>query len=481
MNDNQYQASPIYDNRGFQHEERRPPSEGPQQGLYPCLPQEIPSYVAVTPNTINTHHSAPPAAAPEPAQRKGQQKCPWKWVLRGCLCGLLLLALAGILLWYFLYYQCLLGKSCRSGGRCLSPSQWCDGVQDCSHGEDESHCFRLHGTNLLLEGYSPESRRWMLVCAESWDNNYGRAVCEHIGYNRQDYVSYTQTSAGSLSSRGYMKLLPGSKYGAPIHSQLTVSSYCTARVKLQCIECGVSSADPSTRIVGGTEAVNGAWPWQVSLQINGYHLCGGSIISPYWILSAAHCFQRYSNPGEWLVYSGDVSLYQMHFGSGKTVDKIISHEKFNTKTNDNDIALLKLVRPLSFTRTVKPVCLPNVGVDLSEHPAWITGWGALRSSGPTPDRLNQAQVTIYSRENCNRPQVLEGQITRTMICAGKLQGGVDTCQGDSGGPLVVKEANVWWLVGDTSWGIGCAWRNKPGVYGNVSYFINWVYEQMQNE
>ncbi|XP_010769237.1 transmembrane protease serine 2-like [Notothenia coriiceps] len=171
----------------------------------------------------------------------------------------------------------------------------------------------------------------------------------------------------------------------------------------------------------------------------------------------------------------------MHFGSGKTVDKIISHEKFNTKTNDNDIALLKLVRPLSFTRTVKPVCLPNVGVDLSELPAWITGWGALRSSGHTPDRLNQAQVAIYSRENCNRPQVLEGQITRTMICAGKLQGGVDTCQGDSGGPLVVKEANVWWLVGDTSWGIGCALRNKPGVYGNVSYFINWVYEQMQNE
>ncbi|KAK1882980.1 Transmembrane protease serine 2 [Dissostichus eleginoides] len=354
MNDNQYQASPIYDNRGFQHEERRPPSEAPQQGLYPCRPQEIPSYVAVTPNTINTHHSAPPAAAPEPAQRKGQQKCPWKRVLCGCL----------------------------SGGRCLSPSQWCDGVHDCSHGEDESHCFRLHGTNFLLEAYSPESRRWMPLCAESWDNNYGRAVCEHIGYNRQDYVSYTQTSAGSLSSGGYMKLQPGSKYGAPIHSQLTFSSYCTARVKLQCIECGVSSADPSTRIVGGTEA--------------------------------------------WLVYSGDVSLVQMHIGSGKTVDKIISHEKFNTKTNDNDIALLKLFRPLSFTRTVKPVCLPNIGVDLSEHPAWITGWGALRSSGHTPDRLNQAQVTIYSRENCNRPQVLEGQITQTMICAGKLQGGVDT-------------------------------------------------------
>lgn len=129
-------------------------------------------------------------------------------------------------------------------------------------------------------------------------------------------------------------------------------------------------------------------------------------------------------------------------------------------------------------------------------------------SGRSPDTLNQAQVTIYSRETCNRPDVLNGEVTKAMICAGKLQGGVDTCQvrkeflshrlshththqpeiyiysswvlqGDSGGPLVVKEGNVWWLVGDTSWGIGCAWENKPGVYGNVTYFIDWVYKQMQ--
>uniref|UniRef100_A0A3Q3W114 Peptidase S1 domain-containing protein n=1 Tax=Mola mola TaxID=94237 RepID=A0A3Q3W114_MOLML len=222
------------------------------------------------------------------------------------------------------------------------------------------------------------------------------------------------------------------------------------------------------------------FPDTVSLQISGHHVCGGSIISPYWILSAAHCFQMYSNPRMWRVYSGDVSLNRLRFDSSKMVKKIISHEGFDPNTNDNDIALLKLHSPLTFTRTVKPVCLPIIGLDLSDgRQAWITGWGALRSSGPSPDKLNQAQVTIYSREKCKSLQVLGGQVTESMFCAGKLGGGVDTCQGDSGGPLVVKQGDVWWLAGDTSWGIGCALRNKPGVYGNVTYFLSWVHEKMQ--
>lgn len=477
MDDNQPTAPSVYDNIGFHHDEERPPAYAPSQGLYPSLQHSAPQYAPSNPYGVNTHQTT---ALEVPRSQKKGVRCHWKYILCASLGVLLVLAVVSILLWYFLYYQCVQGKSC--GGRCLSRSQWCDGVKDCRDGEDENQCFRLQGSNFMLESYSSASETWLPVCADNWDDNHGRAVCVQMGYDREDYGSCTQTSPGSLSSRGYLKLHPGNDSGSRMQTRLTHSHSCSSRaVALTCIGCGVSSVAPSSRIVGGTEAVNEVWPWQVSLQIRGQHICGGSIISSTWILSAAHCFEMYSRPSLWKVQSGDVSLFKMMFNEAKSVSKIISHRKYNTRTNDNDIALLKLSSPLTFSATVKPVCLPNNGVDVSPGlKAWITGWGALRESGSSPDIMNQAEVTIYSRGTCNRRNVLNGAVTESMICAGKLSGGVDTCQGDSGGPLVVKQGGFWFLIGDTSWGIGCAWRRKPGVYGNVPYFIDWVHEQMQN-
>ncbi|XP_020790237.2 transmembrane protease serine 2 [Boleophthalmus pectinirostris] len=479
---NQVPVSPVYDNIGFRHDDERPPPYSPAQNLYPPIPRSTvphstPQYVPTNPYTINTHQTSI-LEVPQ-AQRKGI-KCHWKYILCTSMCVFIIAAAVSLLLWYFLYYQCISGRSC--GGKCLSLSQWCDGVKDCPDEEDENQCFRFRGSNFLLESYSSASGSWLPVCADNFDNSHGKAVCEQMGYERADYGSFTQTSAFSAS--GYLRLNLTINNGARMQAQLHHSYTCSSRaVALTCIGCGVSSAAPSSRIVGGTEAVNGAWPWQVSLQIRGQHVCGGSIISSMWILSAAHCFYSYNRASMWRVQYGDISLSQMNsYHTPKSVEKIVSHENYNPDTNDNDIALLKLSSPLTFSSRVKPVCLPNIGVNLSPvRQAWITGWGALRSSGSAPDIMNQAEVTIYHRETCNRPSVLDGAVTKTMICAGKLSGGVDSCQGDSGGPLVVKQEGVWWLAGDTSWGIGCAWKNRPGVYGNVSYFINWVHEQMQNK
>lgn len=471
-------APSVYDNIGFHHEEDRPPAYAPTQGLYPSLQHSTPQYAPANPYAVNTHHSTPIEV---PQSQKRGFKCHWKYIVCVSLSALLVAAVVAILLWYFLYYQCIRGRSC--GGRCLSHSQWCDGVKDCPGGEDESRCFRLQGTNFLLESYSSASEKWLPVCADDWDDTHGKAVCAQLGYEREEYEGYIRTSAGS-ASQGYLKLSAGSDSGARMQTRLTHSQTCLSRaVSLSCVDCGETSAAPSSRIVGGTEAVEGAWPWQVSLQLRGQHFCGGSIISSVWILSAAHCF--YSNdldrrPNLVTVKYGGVKLSNPSMLS-KSVNKIILHKNYDDDTNDNDIALLKLSSSLDFSNKVKPVCLPNNGVDISPGQlAWITGWGALRSSGSTPDTMNQAEVTIYSRQTCNQWHILRGQVTQTMICAGKLSGGVDSCQGDSGGPLVVKQGNYWWLAGDTSWGIGCAWKNRPGVYGNVSYFRSWIREQMQN-
>uniref|UniRef100_A0A672HBB2 Transmembrane serine protease 2 n=1 Tax=Salarias fasciatus TaxID=181472 RepID=A0A672HBB2_SALFA len=244
-------------------------------------------------------------------------------------------------------------------------------------------------------------------------------------------------------------------------------------------ECGRPAVDPGARVVGGTEAANGVWPWQVSLQINNQHLCGGSIISPIWILTAAHCFQDYNDLSRWRVYSGDVSLSVMD--RGRTILKIISHEDYNPQTNDNDIALLRLSRPLVFGSTVMAVCLPNVGQVLGPRSeAWITGWGRLNTAGS--DLLNQARVSIFSRDTCNLPHVLGGLVTKTMLCAGRLQGGVDTCQVSAGHlPLQTSRSlalrrlqvflgvcrataeDLWWSDRTTSGG----WQGTPALGSDV--------------
>ncbi|XP_067113408.1 transmembrane protease serine 2 [Osmerus mordax] len=468
---------PQYINYGFQSGEGRPPPFAPPTGKTSYHSSAVPMY---PPQPINTHQTMTPVQPPQQTRKAGRKNSCCKTAVCTVLILLLILAVIGVLIWYFVWYQCLLGKSCGNNGKCLSASQWCDGVKDCPNEEDESKCFRLHGTNFLLQGYSSESQTWKPVCHDFWNDQYGETTCQQIGYKKKSYVN--STSVSSASYNGYLTLNPSSYLGPYVQAQLS-TNFCQANraVSLRCIDCGQSTAAPRTRIVGGEVAARGAWPWQVSLQVQDQHLCGGSIISSEWILTAAHCVEKFSSPGLWTVYAGYLTLFEMYPATGNSVNRIIVHEKYDQNTNDNDVALMKLSRPLVMSDTVRPVCLPNVGLDLTpERQAWISGWGSLRSGESASNNLMQAQVTIYRTDTCNRPEVYGGQVTSSMICAGKLAGGVDSCQGDSGGPLVVKDDVRWWLVGDTSWGIGCALRNKPGIYGNVPDFLDWTYTQLKN-
>lgn len=494
-----------YVNYGFQHEERRPSPYAP--GMYPALqqypgPQIPPSQYQSTspsypseryspaqnlhqytpqPAPVNTHYTATPAfhQSAHPVH-KGPRKKIWPYVLATVIVLLVIAAVIAVLLWYFGLFQCN-GRECKADNLCISHSKWCNGVSDCPSGEDEAQCFRLYGSNFLLQMYSNESQRWEPMCADKWNDNLGRQACEDIGYPRSTYVGYEEIS--TRSSLGYMTVMGDSlnfsSLNTSTQSFFTKSSDCPSNrvVSLKCIECG---RNVESRIVGGTTVTSkGMWPWQVSLQISRKHLCGGSVITPYWILTAAHCVDKYSDARQWTVFAGYLTQSEMLYTTGNSVGRIVMH-KFDSKTNENDVALMKLNSPLRMTSNVRPVCLPSAGMYFSApRDCYVTGWGALYSGGSSSETLQEAKIQLIDRSTCNGWLVYNGQITNTMICAGKLAGGVDSCQGDSGGPLVTKENSLWWLVGDTSWGDGCALRNKPGVYGNVTYFRDWIYEQMR--
>ncbi|KAL8165900.1 UNVERIFIED_CONTAM: Transmembrane protease serine 11C [Gekko kuhli] len=158
------------------------------------------------------------------------------------------------------------------------------------------------------------------------------------------------------------------------------------------------------------------------------------------------------------------------------VKSIIVHEKYRYPAYEHDIAVVKLAQRVEFTRAVHHVCLPDATEVFPYNiDAVVTGWGALSNDGETPNVLQQATVALIDSETCNRKEVYNGAITPGMLCAGYLEGGVDSCQGDSGGPLVTPDTRgMWYLVGIVSWGDECAKPNKPGVYTRVTHYRDWI-------
>ena len=164
-----------------------------------------------------------------------------------------------------------------------------------------------------------------------------------------------------------------------------------------------------------------------------------------------------------------------------SVAKIIQHEKYNRPlTDSNDIALLQLAKPANLGVGIGLVCMPDIShplpFDNLLKKCWITGWGRLSSGGSSPNSLMEARVPLVSKGRCDN--AYPGKIDNTMLCAGLDEGGVDTCQGDSGGPLVCEFNSTWHLEGVTSWGYGCAYARKYGVYSYVRNLKAWVLEKI---
>ncbi|XP_049742122.1 transmembrane protease serine 11D [Elephas maximus indicus] len=244
-------------------------------------------------------------------------------------------------------------------------------------------------------------------------------------------------------------------------------------------ECGARSdliTLSDERIIGGSKAEEGDWPWQVSLQLHNVHHCGGTLISNTWILTAAHCFRSYSDPYQWTVTFGLSTRFPKQKISIRT---ILVHKNYNPETRENDIALVQLNQGVTFTKNIHKVCLPApTQYILPGSTAYVTGWGSQIYGGNTVPDLEQAKVYIISNNVCNAPASYNGAVLPGMLCAGLPDGGADACQGDSGGPLVQEDSRrLWFLVGIVSWGYQCGKADKPGVYTRVTAYRDWIAQQ----
>uniref|UniRef100_A0A8C8B707 Transmembrane serine protease 9 n=1 Tax=Otus sunia TaxID=257818 RepID=A0A8C8B707_9STRI len=242
-------------------------------------------------------------------------------------------------------------------------------------------------------------------------------------------------------------------------------------------DCGSRPAmQTASRIVGGSEASRGEFPWQVSLRENNEHFCGAAILTEKWLVSAAHCFTEFQDPAMWAAYTGTTSLRGSDSGAVKMgIARIIPHPSYNTDTADYDVAVLELKRPVTFTKYIQPVCLPDAGHHFpASKKCLISGWGYLKEDFLVkPEFLQKATVELLDQTLCS--SLYSHALTDRMMCAGYLEGKVDSCQGDSGGPLVCQEpSGKFFLAGIVSWGIGCAEARRPGVYTRITKLRDWI-------
>ncbi|CAH2219068.1 transmembrane protease serine 3 [Pelobates cultripes] len=377
---------------------------------------------------------------------------------------------------------------CQSSSKCVQKVKRCDGVFDCPDGDDEYGCVRLSGRNSVLQAYSAGS--WRTLCSDDWETFYGNFTCKQLGFS--SYVSSSGLPVEAVEEkfkRQFVSVTKSLHFSGPmmlLHNIIHPREYCSSGnvTTLKCIVCGrrPSYTPLSTRIVGGNSSAEGQWPWQASLTFQGIHLCGGSLITAQWVVTAAHCVYDLYFPESWSVQVGLVNNLHDSQNPPVLVEKIIYHSNYKSSSMTNDIALIKLASPFNFSGLIQPICLPNYG---EEFPAgkicWISGWGATEEGGDTSETMDYAGVPLISNRVCNTKYIYGGVIMPSMVCAGFLEGGVDTCQGDSGGPLACEDRNVWKLMGTTSWGIGCAMRYKPGVYTRISSFLDWIHIQMERE
>jgi secreted trypsin-like serine protease len=282
---------------------------------------------------------------------------------------------------------------------------------------------------------------------------------------------------------------------------LLAGAACVASLLVPAAAGASSTPPPQTKIVGGSQASPGQFPWVAALIQNGYSTrgdgfrCGATVLSHTWALTAAHCVldyddaypdSRYGNyvaPSFYSVLTGTTSLYQDGGGQRLQVARIYPHPAYSYTSNRNDFALLRLADPTNAPS------ISVIGSSASERalddPGTIQttiGWGLTdENASSIPPYQRYVQVPVQSDATCSSAYPASGAkegliyYSSSMICAGPWEGGKDSCSGDSGGPLATQAGDgSWRQTGVVSFGLGCAEPTSPGVYSRLTSAADWI-------